>query len=67
LGQKTLKDVLGVLDRSDVWEDNMLWTDATIGKHPNKNGYKIIADEMYDFIINNNLLTPIRIDNSFLI
>jgi lysophospholipase L1-like esterase len=67
LGQKTLKDVLGALNRSDVWEDNMLWTDTTIGKHPSKNGYKIIADEMHDFIVKNNLLTPIRIDNSFLI
>jgi hypothetical protein len=41
----------------DVWSDNNFWDDTTIGKHPNKNGYKLIANEIYDYIIKYNLLT----------
>ena len=50
-----------------MWEDGFHWLPNTDGKHPNKNGYEIIADELYNFIVKNNLLNPIQIDNSFLI
>jgi len=64
---KTFKDYLSDTNRKDVWEDGMYWSSNIDGKHPNKNGYKIIADEMYSFIVKNNLLNPIQINNSFLI
>lgn len=58
--KKTFKDFLANLDRKDVWEDNLLWTDNVVGKHPNKNGYKFIADELYSYILKNNLLETIN-------
>jgi lysophospholipase L1-like esterase len=64
---KTFKDYLSDTHRKDVWEDGFHWLPNTDGKHPNKNGYEIIADELYNFIVKNNLLNPIQIDNSFLI
>lgn len=52
----TFRDFLSSTNRKDVWEDNLLWSKINPGKHPNKNGYKIIAKELYDFIICNNIL-----------
>jgi len=52
---KTMADLLIDTKRKDVWEDNSHWADIT-GKHPSNNGYKFIADELFKFINNNNLL-----------
>ena len=43
-------------NRKDVWEDGNNWTNNTAGKHPSNNGYKVIADELYKFINEYNLL-----------
>lgn len=53
---KTMADLLIQSSRKDVWEDGSYWTDDTVGKHPNSNGYKLIAEELHRFIIKNNLL-----------
>ena len=64
---KTMADLLIESKRKDVWEDGNHWTDNTAGKHPNNNGYKMIADELYKFILDNNLLHHKTKHNSFLI
>jgi hypothetical protein len=55
------------LNSKTLWEDGQLWTDKTIGKHPSKVGYKLIADELFKFISYNDLLHHKRKDSSFLI
>lgn len=59
--KKTLKDVLIDTNRKDVWEDNSLWED-TYGKHPSKIGYEIISDNLYNWIIDKNLLNSNHIN-----
>ena len=53
----TLKDFLVSLDPtdSDLWEEPIKWSD-TPGKHPNAMGYQKISVEIYDFIINSDIL-----------
>jgi len=64
---KTMVNLLSETKRKDVWEDNLLWEEWTVGKHPNNNGYKIIADELFAFITENNLLEHIKTKNSYLL
>lgn len=52
---KTFRDILIETKRADVWEDNRKFLN-TPGKHPNNNGYKLISDEIYNWIIKENLL-----------
>lgn len=63
---KTMADLLIDTNRKDVWEDNIHWSDI-VGKHPNSNGYKFIADELFGFINNNNLLYYDETKKSYLI
>jgi lysophospholipase L1-like esterase len=56
--EKTFADFLIDSKRSDVWEDNNYWNKLTAGKHPNNNGYQLIAEELYKFILNSNLMKP---------
>jgi hypothetical protein len=65
--EKTFADFLINLKRKDVWEDGNYWTDSTAGKHPSGLGYKMIAEELYRFISDNNLLQQTRIKSSYLI
>lgn len=55
--EKTLKDHLLMIDPEDdkLWENNIKWGE-TVGKHPNKNGYKEIANELYRYIIDFDIL-----------
>ncbi len=64
---KTMADLLIGTKRKDVWEDENQWTENTAGKHPNSNGYKLIADELYKFINDNNLLIHNKKKNSYLL
>ena len=52
---KTCKDLLIETDRADVWQDYRKFT-STAGKHPSNNGYKMIAQNLYTWIIKENLL-----------
>jgi hypothetical protein len=62
-----MADLLINTNRKDVWEDNSHWIDTTAGKHPNSNGYKLIADELHKFISEGNLLTHNKLKNSHLL
>jgi lysophospholipase L1-like esterase len=64
---KTIANLLINTNRKDVWQDNNHWVDTTAGKHPNSNGYKLIAEELYRFINESNLLTHNKLKNSYLI
>ena len=61
-----MADLLIDTKQNDVWEDNESWSDI-VGKHPNSNGYKFIADELFSFIDNNNLLNYDAVKKSHLI
>jgi lysophospholipase L1-like esterase len=65
--EKTFADFLINLNRKDVWEDGTHWVKNTVGKHPSSVGYKLIAEELYEHMQNNNLLENIKIKNSYLI
>ncbi len=52
---KTCRDLLIETDRADVWQDNKKFIN-TAGKHPSNNGYKMIAQHLYNWIIKENLL-----------
>jgi lysophospholipase L1-like esterase len=56
--EKTFADFLIDLKRRDVWEDNNYWSQSTTGKHPSNIGYQLIAEELYKFILNSNLMEP---------
>ena len=51
----TFREILNKLDRNDIWEHVERY-DTRATQHPNKEGYKIIADELYQFINKNNIL-----------
>jgi len=65
--ENTFADYLINLKRKDVWEDANYWIDKTIGKHPSAVGYKLIAEELYTFIIKNNLLKENSSENLYII
>jgi hypothetical protein len=64
---KTMADLLIDTKQNDVWEDNLHWLDTTIGKHPNGNGYKLIANELFKFINDTDLLNYTESKKSHLI
>ena len=54
---KTFKDFLIETNNPYVWEGNFIWNEEIIeGVHPNKNGYKLIANELFKFILDNKIL-----------
>jgi lysophospholipase L1-like esterase len=66
--EKTFAEFLIDLKRRDVWEDNNYWSQSTSGKHPSNTGYQLIAEELYKFILNSNLLeNNIDKDKNYLI
>lgn len=55
LKTNTFRDFLENFNRNDVWQDYKK-PNSSIGTHPNKTGYKLISEEIYKFIIENNIL-----------
>jgi lysophospholipase L1-like esterase len=53
--EKTFRDFLDNLNRKELWEDGRIPA-KNEGKHPSKIGYKLISEELYNFIVNNNIL-----------
>ena len=51
----TLRDLLNELNRKDIWEHVDRY-DTRATQHPNKEGYKIIADELFNFIKSNKVI-----------
>jgi lysophospholipase L1-like esterase len=64
---KTMSNLLIETDRRDVWEDGNHWNETVSNKHPSNDGYKLIAEELYKFISENNLLTFSKSKNSHLL
>lgn len=54
---KTMKDILIESNLKNVWEDGNLWLINKSGKHPSKYGYELMANELYKWIIEKNILT----------
>jgi lysophospholipase L1-like esterase len=55
-GNKTFRDFLNDTNRLDIWEhtDTNFKTRAT--QHPNKDGYNLISEELYNYIVRNNII-----------
>jgi len=55
-GNKTFRDFLNDTNRLDIWEhtDTNFKTRAT--QHPNKDGYNLISEELYNYIVGNNII-----------
>ncbi len=49
-GKKTIRDFLNDTNREDIWEHNENYKNRPT-QHPNIDGYKLISDMLYDFII----------------
>jgi len=54
---KTMKDFLIQTNLKNVWEDGNFWLNNLSGKHPSKYGYELIANEIYKWIIEKDILT----------
>jgi hypothetical protein len=54
--KETFRDFLNKTNRLDIWEhqDTIYSTRAT--QHPNKEGYKLISEELYNYIVKNNII-----------
>lgn len=66
-GDKTMADLLMETKRKDMWDDGKRWESDVAGKHPNKNGYNLIAEELYTYVLNNDILTKTPIRQSYLL
>jgi len=51
----SFRDLLNKMNRKDIWEHVDRY-DTRATQHPNKEGYKIIADELFNFIKSNKLI-----------
>lgn len=51
----SFRDVLNNLNRKDIWEHRDKY-DTRATQHPNKKGYKIIAEELFNFIKTNKVI-----------
>jgi len=51
----TFRDLLNKLNRIDIWE-HLEKYDTRATQHPNKEGYKLIADELFNFINTNKII-----------
>ena len=49
-GKKTIRDFLNDTNREDIWEHSENYKNRPT-QHPNIDGYKLISDMLYDFII----------------
>jgi hypothetical protein len=48
--KKCLREYLSDLKRDDIWEVKNMTKDIFLSLHPNKNGYEIISDVLYNFL-----------------
>jgi len=55
LKTNTFRGFLENFNRNDIWQDYKK-PNSFIGTHPNKTGYKLISEEIYKFLIENNIL-----------
>lgn len=55
-GKETFRDFLLKTNRLDVWEHQDANYETRATQHPNKNGYKLISEEIYNYIIKNDII-----------
>jgi hypothetical protein len=55
-GIKTFRDLLNNTNRLDIWEHTDVNFKTKATQHPNKEGYNLISEEIYNYIVNNNIL-----------
>ena len=53
---KTFRDFLNEKKVLDIWEHQTEKFETTASQHPNRSGYRIISDELYDYIIKNKII-----------
>lgn len=54
--KQTFRDFLNKTNRLDIWEYQDTTYDTRATQHPNKIGYNLISQELYNYIIKNNII-----------
>ena len=54
--KQTFRDFLNKTNRLDIWEHQDTTYDTRATQHPNKMGYNLISQELYNYIIKNNII-----------
>lgn len=54
--KQTFRDFLNKTNRLDIWEHQDTTYDTRATQHPNKIGYNLISQELYNYIIKNNII-----------
>jgi len=55
-GTKTFRDLLNNTNRLDIWEHTDVNFKTRATQHPNIEGYNLISEELYNYIVNNGIL-----------
>ena len=55
-GKETFRDFLIKTNRLDIWEYQDVTYQSRATQHPNKDGYKLITEELYNYIIDNKII-----------
>lgn len=63
--ESNFREFLILKNLKNVWEDNSLFTKNCPGKHPSKDGYKMIAEELHRWMIEKNIINDHK-EKSFL-
>lgn len=53
---KTFRDFLNNTDRLDIWEHTDVNYKTRATQHPNIEGYNLISEEIYNYIVKNNII-----------
>lgn len=53
---KTFRDFLNTTNKLDIWEYQDVTYKTRATQHPNKNGYNLISEELYNYIVGNNII-----------
>jgi hypothetical protein len=54
--KQTFRDFLNKTNRLDIWEHQDTTYNTRATQHPNKEGYKLISQELYNYIVKNNII-----------
>lgn len=54
--ESDFREFLILKNSKNVWEDNVLFNKNNSGKHPSKDGYKIIAEELFRWILEKEII-----------
>jgi hypothetical protein len=54
--RETFRDFLNKTNRLDIWEHQDTTYNTRATQHPNKIGYNLISQELYNYIVDNNII-----------